>query len=264
MQSYLLSAWHYRQFIWSSVKNELTSQFTRSRFGGIWIILNPLIQVAIYALILSAVLSNKISGIDNRFSYAIYLTSGMLAWSLFSDVINRCLTLFIDNANLMKKMSFPKLTMPLIVIGTALINNLFLLLSIVLVFLLLGHYPSLNILYLPILLLILIMFSLGVGLILGVLNVFIRDIGQIVPIILQLGFWFTPIVYPISIIPEEVRAWLVINPLYTIVSNYQSILVFSEPPEFISVIFMLIIAAGALILSFKLFRKASPEMVDVL
>lgn len=95
--------WRYRHFVWSSIRNELFSRFARSKLGGLWMFINPLAQVAIYALILSNVLGAKLPGTDNKYAYAIYLMAGLLGWSLLSDIIGRCLTLFIEQGNLMKK-----------------------------------------------------------------------------------------------------------------------------------------------------------------
>lgn len=100
------SLWSYRGFVFSSIRNEFSARFARSRLGGLWMIINPLAQVAIYALVLSNVLAAKLPGIDNKYAYALYLMAGMLAWSLFSEIIGRCLTLFIDQGNLMKKCDF--------------------------------------------------------------------------------------------------------------------------------------------------------------
>ena len=102
-------------------------------------IIHPLAQVAIYALILSAVLASKLPGIDNQYAYAIYLTSGILAWTLFSEVISRCLMLFIEQGNLMKKMAFPRVSLPAIVTGSCLLNHFLLFVAIFAVFTLLGH-----------------------------------------------------------------------------------------------------------------------------
>lgn len=261
----LKSIWSYRQFITSAIKNDLVTRFARSRIGGTWMIIHPLVQVAIYALILSAVLSAKLPGMDNQFAYAIYLTSGMLAWSLFSEVVNRSLTLFIENGNLMKKMVFPKITLPVIVIGSALVNNLLLFVAIMIIFFLLGHVPTLAILWLPLIMCILLLFSVAIGLILGILNVFLRDIGQIVPIILQVGFWLTPIVYPLQIVPDYLQNMLQANPLYPIVSAYQSILVYGQPPEAVlPLVYIVMISVLLMLFGLLLFRRASPEMVDVL
>lgn len=113
MSSMLRSLWQYRHFVLSSIRNEPKSRFARSKLGGMWVIINPLSQVLIYALILSNVLAAKIPGIENKYSYAIYLMAGLLTWSLFSEIINRYFNLFIEQGNLMKKMSFPRITLPL-------------------------------------------------------------------------------------------------------------------------------------------------------
>ena len=114
-------------------------------------ILQPLAMVAIYALVLSEVLGAKLPGINNKFAYAIYLVSGILCWSLFVDIVTRCLTVFVDNESLLKKMVFPRICLPLIVVGSALVNNVLLLLAAVLVFALLGHMPVSGFLWLPLL-----------------------------------------------------------------------------------------------------------------
>lgn len=264
MVGMLTGAWHYRNFIISSISTEFRIRFVRSRLGGLWMVLNPLAQVAIFAFVLSAVMSARLPGIDNRFAYAIYLTAGMLAWSLFVEIITRCLTIFIDNGNLMKKMVFPRIALPLIVTGAAFVNNVLLLTAILLIFAPIGHYPSLQLIWLPLLMAAVTMLGLGVGLVLGVLNVFVRDIGQVVPILLQFLFWFTPIVYMPDIIPEAYRGWLALNPMYHVVRAYHSILVFREPPLLAGVIVVALAGMVLLMLALFLFRKAAPEMVDAL
>lgn len=264
MLGMLTGLWKYRSFILSSVRNELVARFSRSTLGGLWVILQPLAQVAIYALVLSAVLSTKLPGIDNQFAYAIYLTAGMLAWSLFSEIITRCLTLFIDNGNLMKKMMFPRVTLPAVVVGSSLINNVMLFVAIIGVFAMLGHMPTIQLIWLPVITLVAVALAMGLGLILGVLNVFIRDTAQVVPIILQVGFWFTPIVYPISIIPETYRSWLSYNPMYPIVKGYQDILVYNVAPDIAGIAWIAAFSFVLLGLGLMLFRRASAEMVDVL
>ena len=160
----LLAAWRYRFFIISSIKTELRSKFVRSRLGGLWMILNPLSQVLIFAFVLSAVLSAKLPGINNQYAYAIYLMAGILGWSLFAEIVNRCLTLFIDNGNILKKLVFPKIALPLIVTGSALVNNALLFVAILVIFGVLGHLPSIALIWLPVLMIINIAFALGLGL----------------------------------------------------------------------------------------------------
>ena len=258
------SLWQYRYFVSSSIRNELVSRFTRSKLGGIWMIINPLAQVAIYALILGNVLAAKLPGIDNKHAYPIYLMSGLLAWTLFSEIIGRCLNLFIEQGNLMKKMQFPRITLPAIVVGSNLLNNALLFISMLGIFALLGHHFSIAMLWLMPLTIILTGFALGIGLALGVTNVFVRDLGHAVPILLQVWFWFTPIVYPATIIPEDYRHWLALNPIYHFTSAYQDILVYGRPPEVGGLAVIGVSSLLLLLLSLFLFRRSSEEMVDVL
>ena len=264
MKGMLLAAWRYRFFIISSIKTELRSKFVRSRLGGLWMILNPLSQVLIFAFVLSAVLSAKLPGINNQYAYAIFLMAGTLGWSLFAEIVNRCLTLFIDNGNILKKLVFPKIALPLIVTGSALVNNALLFVAILVIFGVLGHLPSIALIWLPVLMIINIAFALGLGLGLGVLNVFIRDIGQIVPVMMQFLYWFTPIVYMANIIPEQYRHWLAFNPMFPIIAGYQNILLYNKEPEWAGMGVTTFIAITLLAFSLLLFRKASPEMVDQL
>ena len=258
------SLWQYRYFVSSSIRNELVSRFTRSKLGGIWMIINPLAQVAIYALILGNVLAAKLPGIDNKHAYPIYLMSGLLAWTLFSEIIGRCLNLFIEQGNLMKKMQFPRITLPAIVVGSNLLNNALLFISMLGIFALLGHHFSIAMLWLMPLTVILTGFALGIGLALGVTNVFVRDLGHAVPILLQVWFWFTPIVYPATIIPEDYRHWMAFNPIYHFTTAYQDILVYGRPPEVGGIVIIGLSSLALLLLSLFLFRRSSEEMVDVL
>lgn len=260
----LSGAWRYRFFIFSSIKTELRTKFVRSRLGGLWMILNPLSQVLIFAFVLSAVLSAKLPGIDNQYAYAIYLMAGTLGWSLFAEIVNRCLTLFIDNGNILKKLVFPKIALPLIVTGSALVNNVLLFVAILAIFGVLGHAPGIALIWLPVLMAVTIALALGLGLALGVLNVFMRDIGQVVPVILQFVYWFTPIVYMANIIPVQYRKWLVFNPLIPIITGYQDVLLYNRAPDWSGLGSTSMLAFVLLAFALVLFRKASPEMVDQL
>jgi lipopolysaccharide transport system permease protein len=264
MKGMLLGAWLYRHFILSSIHNDFLVRFARSKLGALWMILHPLAQVAIFAFILSAVLSAKLPGISSQYAYAIYLMAGMFAWSLFSEIVTRCLTLFIENGNLLKKIVFPRICLPLIVSGTALINNVLMFIAILVIFGLLGHVPGATLVWLPLLMALTMALALGVGLVLGVINVFVRDVGQVVPVLLQFTFWFTPIVYVVSVVPETYRNWLAINPMYHIVMGYQEILVFNRAPELSGTVSVLVLALGFLGFALYLFRRASAEMLDVL
>lgn len=256
--------WDYRGFILTSIKNEFISRFARSKLGGLWMIIHPLAQVAIYALILSNVLGARLPGIDNKYAYALYLIAGILAWNLFAEIVGRCLTVFIDQGNLMKKMRFPRIALPVIVVGSCLLNNLLLFAAVMVVFAVLGHAPNMQMIWLLPLTLLVVALAVGIGLVLGVLNVFLRDIGQVVPIVMQVWFWFTPIVYSVNIVPEYLKGTLDVNPMFPIVTAYHNVLVYKQAPEVAELGLVLAIALGLMAVGLFLFRRASAEMVDSL
>lgn len=261
----MLSAlWRYRYFVMASIAGELRARFARSRLGLLWSILHPLAQAAIFALILSEVLGAKLSGIDDKAAYPMYLLAGMAAWTLFSEIVNRSLTVFIDYSATLKKIAFPRICLPVIVWGSALLNHALLLVAIAVVFLFLGKVPGVAWLALPLGILLISIFGFGLGMLLGIFNVFVRDIGQAVGIILQLWFWLTPIVYPASIVPEHLRWVLSLNPMVPVVEIYHEAMVFDRWPDFTPLFIPVALSAGLLVLSFVVFKRASPELVDAL
>lgn len=264
MREMLTAILNYRFFIFSSINNDLRARFARSKLGGLWMIIHPLAQVLIFALILSEVLAAKLPGIDNKYAYALYLMAGMLGWTLFAEAITRSLNLFIDNGDLMKKMAFPRICLPVIAGGGVLISNILLLVAIFIVFAALGHFPGSTALWLPLLMGLTLFVGMGAGVVLGVLNVFMRDIGQVVPVILQALFWLTPIVYSISILPQHYQPWFEFNPLYPLIVSYQNVLVFDKAPLWQELGWLTLAAAGLWLMALVVFRRASAEMVDAL
>jgi len=260
----LLALWRYRHFILTSILGELKARFARSWIGLFWSILHPLAQATIFALILAEVLGAKLGGVDTKAAYPIYLMAGLAAWGLFNEILSRCLSVYIDNAGVMKKIAFPRICLPVIVWGSAMLNHLLLLASIVVVFLFFGHYPGPAWLFLPVGIILISMLAFGLGVMLGVLNVFSRDIGQVTSIVLQIWFWLTPIVYPASILPQSLRWLLDLNPLVPLVGIYQDALLFDRVPDPQSLLVPTIIAMSLFAASFLLFRRASPELVDAL
>ena len=256
--------WDYRYFIFSSIRTEFRTRFSRSGLGGLWMLLHPLAQVVIYAFVLASVMSAKLPGITNRYAYTIYLMAGTMAWALFSEVLNRCSNVFIDNGNLMKKMSFPRIALPLIVVGSALVSNVLLMLAIVVVFSLLSHSPTASFFFLPLLVVLTLGLATGFGLAVGIVNVFVRDVGQLLSIALQFWFWLTPVVYPVTIIPARYRELLLWNPLTGIVMGYQEILVYGRVPDPMLLLYPSLAALVALCLALFLYRRAGEEMVDAL
>ncbi|RUU12630.1 ABC transporter permease [Mesorhizobium sp. USDA-HM6] len=258
------SLWQYRHFIISSIRGDLKGRFVRSRLGGLWFILHPLAQALIFSMVLSEVLKARLPDTDSPAAYPIYLLSGMAAWSLFSEILTRSMTVFIEQASVMKKIAFPRLCLPVIVGGTALINHLLLLVALFIIFIFLGHLPGRALVLLPIGIVLIAAIGFGLGVILGVMNVFIRDIAQVMTIVLQLWYWLTPIVYPANVLPEKYSYVLKINPLAPLVALYQDALLFDRWPGPESLIMPATLGLVSMILAMVFFRRASPELIDVL
>jgi lipopolysaccharide transport system permease protein len=254
--------WRYRQFIRTSIRAELQGRFARSRLGGLWHVLHPLAQSAILAMVLSEVMGARLGAAKS--AYPIYLMAGTAAWGLFSEILNRCITVFITYSASLKKISFPRLCLPTIVWGSALVNHVLLLAAMSLAFLALGHAPGWTWLALPLGILLISVFAFGLGLLLGILNVFSRDVAEAMGIVLQLWFWLTPIVYSADMVPERFR-WLIrFNPIAPFVRLYQDALLYRQWPDFAALWPSALAAAILFALAFLLFRRASPELVDAL
>lgn len=260
----LRRTWAYRYFVLSSIATEFRLRVVRSRLGIFWLVISPLLQVAIYALVLSAVMRARLPGIESQYAYAIYLLAGFLAWFPFTEIVTRCVTLFIDNANALKKIAFPRTVLPLVTLGVAAINNLIMLAVTLVAYLLMGHELGLQLVWLPLVILGNFALAMGLGLCCGVINVFIRDIGQLVQIGLQFGFWLTPIVYVIDIIPESYRWVIGLNPMFWVVDNYHRILVYGTAPDLSELGAAWALAIVLLLLGRFMLRRSQADMMDAL
>jgi lipopolysaccharide transport system permease protein len=264
LKALLASIWAFRHFMLSSIKAEFRGRFARSKLGAMWMILNPLAQATIFAIVLSEVLAAKLPHVDSKSAYAVYLMAGTAAWGLFAEIVNRCSTVFIDYANTLKKIAFPRICLPLIVGGSALLNHCLLLLAIVCVFFFLGQTPNLAWLILPIGMLLIVLFAFGLGIILGLLNVFSRDVGQVMTIVMQLWFWLTPVVYTADSLPKRFSFILEINPMSGMVKIYQDALLYGRIPTWENLVTPFALGAGLFLFAFWIFRRASADLVDAL
>ena len=221
-------------------------------------------MIIVYTVIFSQIMRSKLPGVEGQFSYSIYLCAGILTWGLFSEITSRSQTMFLDNANLIKKLNFPRLCIPITVILNACLN-FSIVFGLFLVFLLISdNFPGWPILSMVPVLMIHIAFATGLGVLLGVLNVFFRDVGQFSAIFLQFWFWLTPIVYPSAILPEYIKSLTVFNPVAPIFSAYQGILVKHQSPQWSALWSIAFLAIALCLFGLYFFRKYSDEMVDEL
>lgn len=256
--------WGHRSFIVGSVKREFQSKYSNSLLGAAWTVIRPLMMIIVYTVVFSQIMRAKLAGADTPFAYSIYLCAGILTWSFFSEIVGRAENIFIENANLIKKVNFPRLCLPVILIGNASINFA-IIFGLFTVFLIVtGTFPGLVYFAIFPVLAIQILFSAGLGITIGVMNVFFRDIGQLFAVVLQLWFWVTPVVYPMNILPSFVQGLVKLNPMTNLISAYQGILVNQQWPDWYS---LWPVTALSIFLCFwgvHLFRKHVGEMVDEL
>ena len=262
--SMVRALWAYRAFIIGSVQREFQSKYRNSLLGAAWTVLNPLAMIVVYTVIFAQVMRAKLPGIDSTFAYSIYLCAGVLTWGLFAEIIGRAQNMFLDHANLLKKLSFPRLCLPVTVVANASLNFAIVFALFTMFLVITGNFPGWAYLGLLPVLAIQIAFAIGLGISLGVLNVFFRDVGQFFGIFLQFWFWLTPIVYPASILPESMRPMMAYNPMATLTAAYQTILVTGHWPNWqtlwpVALLSLLLCAMG-----FRLFKTHAGELVDEL
>ena len=262
--SLIASLWSYRGFIIGSVRREFQSKYRNSLLGAAWNIINPLAMIVVYTVIFAQVMRAKLPGVDSTFAYSIYLCAGILTWGLFAEIAGRGLNMFLDHANLLKKINFPRITLPIIVMANASLNFV-IVFSLFLAFLAISdNFPGWVILAILPILFLQIAFAMGLGMVLGVLNVFFRDVGQFFGIFLTFWFWLTPIVYPITILPDNLRPYMAINPMASVVAAYQDILVGHQWPQWLTLLPTVFLAFLLCMFGLSLFKKNVGEMVDEL
>ena len=260
----LRGLWAYRGFVLVSVQREFQSKYANAILGAVWSLLSPLAMILVYTVIFAEVMRTKMPGSDSTFAYSIYLCAGILTWGLFAEMVGRGQTMFLEQSNLLKKVSFPRICLPVIVTLNALVN-FGIIFGLFVVFLIVtGNFPGLTFFTLLPVLVLQVMLALGIGMVVGILNVFFRDVGQFMTIAVQFWFWLTPIVYPASILPEHVRPILDWNPMAPIIAAWQGVLVKGTPPDWGSLVYPLVIALLLCTLGLRMFRKRAGEIVDEL
>jgi lipopolysaccharide transport system permease protein len=258
------SLWAFRGFVIGSVRRDYQLRYRGTMLGVAWTLLQPLAMILIYTVVFSQLMKPKLSGTVGDFAYSIHLCAGVITWGLFADIIQRSQSVFLDNANLLKKLSFPRLTLPVIVVATALLN-FSIVFGLFLCFLLVtGNLPGFSLIAMLPLLTVQIALAVGLGVSLGVLNVFFRDAGQISGLMLQFWFWATPIVYPASILPAWLMPWMNLNPMYHLAQGYQGIFVANALPDWRGLMVVSLLAAVMLTCAVSLFQRHAGEMVDEL
>lgn len=245
-------------------KRDFKERYVGTGLGQLWYLISPIIMIFIYTVIFSDFMKMKMNIVDNSYSYSIYLVPGLLAWTSFSTVILRLNTSFFEKANLLKKINVPMFVFQL---SIALTEGFLFFLSFVLalIFLLLVHQPvTLIFLWLIPIMGLQIVFSFSLGVIMSLFTPFFRDLKEIVPIVMQLWFWMSPIIYLASMLKGKYPFLLTYNPFYHFIKLYQDIFLYSKSPFYLDMLFLFLITSITFFLSVFLYKKMIATIKDII
>jgi len=255
LKELVVESYRFRQLIWALALKELKLRYKRSVLGFLWALLNPALMMLVLTVVFSTIMR---FGIPH---YAIFLLSVLLPWTFFSQSLSYAVESIVSNGELIKKVKVPKLVFPVAAVVSNIIN---LLLSFIPLALLVGamrhpFYPTWF--YLPIPMLALIIFTLGMTFFFAAANVYYRDVAHIVQVVLSAWFYFTPIIYAVDMIPPN-RQWLFkLNPIIYVINGFRLAVYYGQLPKWPSVAASFICAFVALFIGFGIFRKYQDEFV---
>lgn len=256
--------YQYKSLILNGIRRDIEIKYRRSYLGFLWTILNPVSQILVYFIIFSHIMKTRINNSDSEYSYAIFLCLGIIPWTFFSELLTRTTHVFIDNSHLLKKMNVPKIVFPIICLGSSFFNFL-IFYSLFILFAIFTGISTLSLIlniFMP--LFFLSMMGLSIGLVLALLNVFIRDIGNLVSIILQFWFWLTPIVYNINSLPEKYQYLISFNPITICVLASQSAISGDIKIDYANYSFPLFVSILFFIIGYFLYMRLAEKLSDEL
>jgi ABC-2 type transport system permease protein len=217
--------WQRRELLGNLVRKELKVKYKDSLLGFLWSLLLPLVQLAVYWLVIGKFLSGGAVPV-----YGVFIFCGLAVWTLFSEILSSATNSIVYNASLVKKVYFPRELFPLAAVGAALVNFMFQMVILVLGMtyagVTTGKWPDLAELPLPVLgLVALVLFATAIGILLAAANVYLRDIQHLIAIVLMVWFWLTPIIYSVNrvadYLPKGLYDIYLLNPMATVVFAFQ-------------------------------------------
>lgn len=219
--------YRFRELLLSWTRRELKLRYKQSLLGGLWAILQPVLLMVLFIIVFSVFVKMPTDGIP----YPIFAYSALLPWTFFSTSLSFSTTSLVNNMNLVTKIYFPREILPLSSIGAALVD--FCIASLVLVGLMLFYRVPFQatLAWVPVLILVQILFTAGTGLLTSMLNAFYRDFRFIIPILIQAWMYATPIIYPLSVVPEWLRPFYLLNPMAGLIDSYRRVILQGLSPD---------------------------------
>ncbi|STY28945.1 lipopolysaccharide transport system permease [Legionella wadsworthii] len=259
-----LMLWRYHDLIFQLVKRDILMRYRGSFAGLLWLILAPLLMLGLYTLVFGVFMRVQWPGVTNNLMYSLLIYVGLIILNFFSECVSRSPSMIVSNTNLVKKVVFPVEVYPWVVIGTALfhaiINTLILILFS---FFILGKIYA-TIIFLPLLFIPLILFTLGMSWFLCSAGVYIRDIAHMMAFVLQIVMYLSPVFYSITMLPQIFQNILWFNPLTFIIEHARSLVIFGKLPSWSPVAVFFIISFCVAYLGFLGFQKTKDGFADVL
>ncbi len=254
--AYIKNIYDYRNLMISLTKKEIKIKYKSALLGWLWSLLNPLLLMLVFSFVFTLIIRIEI---DN---FPIFLLSALLPWFFLNFSLNSSVTSIVDNASLIKKAYFPYEVIPLSIVSANLFNFL---ISQLLLFVFLVYYrifPNSAWLYLPLIVFLQTIFVAGICLAAAALHTLYRDVKYIVELIMLVWFYATPIFYPLSFVPENIRGFFYLNPLSLYINAYRDILLYAKAPNFFVLSCMFGISFSFVLIGIALFSKNKKFFAD--
>ncbi|MEE4105965.1 ABC transporter permease [Pseudomonas viridiflava] len=261
----ILSIWRNRRLIVAMTKREVVGRYRGSYLGILWSFFNPVFMLAVYTFVFSIVFKARWGGggTSSQTEFALILFTGMIVFALFAECVTKAPSLITANVNYVKKVVFPLEILPVVAVGAGVFHMLVSLLVWLIFYLVFFGAPHLSVLLFPLIILPLIFFILGISWFVASLGVYLRDVGQVVGVVITALMFLSPIFYPITAIPEQYQYLLNINPLTHVIEQTRQALVWGSMPD---AMFWAIYLAGSFSfawLGFAWFQKTRKGFADV-
>ena len=250
--------YNYRELLKTNIKKEVRGKYKGSWLGIIWTFLNPLLMLAVYALVFPYILRVKVE------NYTIFMIVALIPWNFFTTAIQSGTGSVVANGNILKKVYFPREIIPISITTSQLVNFLITCIIMFIFILFSGVGFSIHIFLMPLLILIQYIITLALTFILSALTVFVRDVDHFVSVALTLGFFFFFIVYQASMLPEKFQWILKMNPLAQLIEAYRAILYYHELPNFVSIGIWGLLSVLFLIVGYIVFKNLEKSFVEEL
>jgi lipopolysaccharide transport system permease protein len=254
------AVWRYRELLYFLVWREVKIRYKQAALGVAWAVVQPLFTVLIFTFIFGIFARFPSDGLP----YPVFALAAVLPWTYFAEALRRGATGLVADADLVRKIYFPRLIIPVAGVTSPLVDFLFGLVILVGVMLWYGIVPGWTMLLLPFWLFITLALALSIGLWLGPINVRYRDVMHTLPFVTQVWMFATPIVYPLSMIPQKWQALYSINPMVGIIEGFRWSLLGTGQPHMLSIGISLSVITLALIGGSVYFRKMERSFADVI